>query len=57
MVRGKIPVCEMYTKMLVALIDERTFFKLVLGYVAIKKRVDFVDAFDIILERFGTKSS
>ena len=54
---GEVAVCEMYTEMLIALIDDGTFFELVLRYMAIKKCLDFVDAFDIILEHFGTKSS
>lgn len=54
---GEVAVCEMYAEMLVTLIDDCVFFELVLRYMAIKEPLDFVDAFDIIVECFGTKSS
>ena len=54
---SKVAVCEMYPKVLVTLIDDSAFIKLILRYMTIEKRLDFVDAFDIVLERFGAKSS
>ena len=36
----EVSVCEMYSKVLIALIDDSAFVELILGYMTIEKHLD-----------------